>query len=347
MRKAAFVGFTRAGCDLARSLARAVEVQGVADEVSVSGPVRFAREAGVEPFESLAAWASERFRSCDALVFVSACGIAVRAIAPLVADKLTDPAVVVLDERGSFCIPLLSGHVGGANDLARFLAQETGGCAVVSTATDVNGVFAIDDWTAREGFSIMERARAKEVSAALLEGAPVGLSSAFPLIGDVPAGFSLSGGAAADVGVRLDWHTGRRPFPRTLHLVPRCITLGVGCRRGVGAEVLRDQVEGVLSEARCPRAALSGIATIDVKRGEPAIDDLAARWGLDVAYFSADELRAVPGGFLSSEFVERAVGVGNVCERAATARGESLVLAKRAAQGCTVALGLARMTAAF
>ena len=350
MRKIAFAGFTRAGCDLARLLARTVESRGFADEASVSGPARLSRDAGVEPFESLAAWTKENFAACDALVFVSACGIAVRAIAPLVSDKLTDPAVVTLDERGAFCVPLLSGHVGGANDLARFLACETGGRAVVSTATDVNGVFAIDEWAVREGFSIIERVRAKEVAAALLEGEPVGFSSAFPLAGVLPAGFvAVSEGACAvgDVGVRLDWRTGDRPFPRTLHLVPRCITLGVGCRRGVSFDVLRNQVEQALRKVGFPQAALAGIATIDVKRDEPAIRDLAARWALDISYFSSDELNSVPGAFSSSDFVRCSVGVGNVCERAATARGESLVLAKQADRGCTVALGLKRVTATF
>ncbi len=202
MRKIAFAGFTRAGCDLARLLARAVESRGFAEEASVSGPARLSRDAGVEPFESLAAWTKERFAACDALVFVSACGIAVRAIAPLVSDKLTDPAVVTLDERGAFCVPLLSGHVGGANDLARFLACETGGCAVVSTATDVNGVFAIDEWAVREGFSIIERVRAKEVAAALLEGEPIGFSSAFPPAGVLPAGFVAVSEGACAVGGR-------------------------------------------------------------------------------------------------------------------------------------------------
>ena len=107
-------------------------------------------------------------------MYVGATGIAVRAIAPYVRDKFHDPAVVSVDEAGRFVVPLLSGHVGGANELARVVAELCGGQAVVSTATDVNELFAVDEWAARRGYAIVERVIAKEISARLLEGASVG-----------------------------------------------------------------------------------------------------------------------------------------------------------------------------
>jgi len=194
------IAFTRRGCLLARCLAAHLGERepgaggghaGAAEggvSVSVMGPARYADELGIEAYESLAAWTAERFSRDDALVYVGATGIAVRAIAPHVRDKFSDPAVVSVDEAGAFAVPLLSGHVGGANDLARAVAAVTGGQAVVSTATDVNGLFAVDEWAARNNLAIVERSVAKQVSAALLEGRAVGFFTDESLSWDVPAG---------------------------------------------------------------------------------------------------------------------------------------------------------------
>ena len=95
---------------------------------------------------TLAGWTAQQFAAADALVFVGAAGIAVRAIAPHCQSKATDPAVVVLDECGRFAVPLLSGHLGGANDLACRLGAACGAVPVITTATDANGLFAVDEW---------------------------------------------------------------------------------------------------------------------------------------------------------------------------------------------------------
>ena len=127
----AYLAFTSKGLALARKLAAAQP-----------GDVARSGENGV----TLANWTAAQFAQSDAIVFVGAVGIAVRAIAPHCRSKATDPAVVVLDECGRFAIPLLSGHLGGANDLARRLAKAYGAVPVITTATDANGVFAVDEW---------------------------------------------------------------------------------------------------------------------------------------------------------------------------------------------------------
>lgn len=95
---------------------------------------------------SLKEWTGDSFSSQDALIFVGAVGIAVRAIAPFVKSKAADPACIAVDEKGLYVIPLLSGHIGGANELAEELAQGLGALAVITTATDLNGIFAVDQW---------------------------------------------------------------------------------------------------------------------------------------------------------------------------------------------------------
>lgn len=335
----AFIAFTKRGCELAVRLAQGLAGQpgfeGAA--CSVHGPARYAEELGIEAYESLDAWTAAQFPTSRALVYVGACGIAVRAIAPHVRDKFSDPAVVGIDEAGRFAVPLLSGHVGGANDLARALARIAGGQAAVSTATDVNGLFAVDEWASRRGLAVVERSLAKEVSARLLEGGVVGFAADVEGSWDVPA---QAVGEVSDLGFAVTLDDAWQPFERTLHLVPRVATVGVGCRRGTDPEGLAQAVERALSTARVSRHAVNCLASIDVKADEPAIRALAEKRGWDLRFYSAEELAAVPGEFSASDFVKRTVGVDNVCERAALAQGGRLLLGKQAADGVTVALAI-------
>ena len=330
MQTIGIIAFTKAGCALAKKLADGLGL----GSGSVCGPARFADELGIDAYGSLDAWTQAHFTTDDALIFVGASGIAVRAIAPHVRDKFSDPAVVSVDEAGRFVVPLLSGHVGGANELARDIAVITGGQAAVSTATDVNGLFAVDEWAARHGFAILERSIAKEISAALLDGRPVGFRSDFEL-DEKPSGATEG---AADIGFVVSLDDSAMPFPRTLHLVPRVATVGVGCRKGTDPSALEQAVADALAEANVSAKAVTAIASIDVKKDELAILELASKMGWSPVFYTADELAAVPGEFSSSDFVKRTVGVDNVCERAACASGGELVLGKQAGGGITVAL---------
>ena len=120
------------------------------------------------PAGNLPELTARAFREADALIFVSACGIAVRAVAPFLCGKEQDPAVVAIDERCGFAVSLLSGHIGGANALACRIAEMTGAQAVITTATDVNGRFAVDEWAARQGLNLTDLQAAKRFAAALI-----------------------------------------------------------------------------------------------------------------------------------------------------------------------------------
>lgn len=120
--------------------------------------------------EPLHQWIEPLWKETDAFVFVGAAGIAVRAVSPFVKSKKTDPAVLCMDEKGKFCIPLLSGHLGGANELAEKLSTFTGALPVITTATDLNQCFAVDLFAKKQGLEIRNMKAAKEISAALLSG---------------------------------------------------------------------------------------------------------------------------------------------------------------------------------
>ena len=330
----ALTAFTRRGGALARALSQALAGEGHA--CALACPARLGEDLGFpETYERVGDWAGARFRDADALLFVGASGIAVRAIAPYVRDKLTDPAVVSVDEAGRFAVPLLSGHVGGANDLARRVAALTGGEAAVSTATDVNGRFAVDQWARERGLALEGRAEAKAVSAALLAGETVGLSSDFPIQGPLPEGVVQE---ERSLGIAVTLEAGRAPFPRTLRLIPPILTLGIGCRRGTPAGAIAQAVEAVLAEHRLSPKGVGQVATIDLKGDEPGLLAFCRERGLPLRCFSAEELSAVPGEFSPSAFVREVTGVDNVCERAAVLAGGALLVPKQAGGGVTVAV---------
>ena len=173
----------------------------------------------------------------------------------------TDPAVLCVDELGRFVVPLLSGHIGGANALALRLAEGLGAVPVVTTATDVNGRFSVDAWAARQGLFLDSMKAAKAVSAAILEG-PVPLCCDFPVEGELPPGVVRGDGGA--VGVCVSWRR-KAPFRETLLLVPPVLRLGLGCRRGIAPEAVRAAVEQVLDQHGIHPRAVKGAASIDLK----------------------------------------------------------------------------------
>ena len=164
----AYAAFTERGLRLAEKLA-----------ASLPGSVTRCGHGG----PALAQWTAAEFVRSDALVFVGAVGIAVRAIAPHCQSKASDPAVVVLDECGRFAVPILSGHLGGANDLARQLSALCGAVPVITTATDANGIFAVDEWAKHQNCQVLEPARIKAVSGKLLAGQTASVWSEFSLPG--------------------------------------------------------------------------------------------------------------------------------------------------------------------
>ena len=294
----AVIAFTRRGAALGRSLADALGG-------SLHVPARFAPEVGAEAYASLEGWTAWAWARADALVFVGAAGIAVRAIAPHVRDKFSDPAVVSVDEAGRFVVPLLSGHVGGAN--------------------------AVDVWARERGMAITDRVLAKEVSAALLEGRPVGFASDF----GHPCPEGLTTGPA-ELGVWITDRTGEGPFPRALRLVPRSLILGIGCRRGTPEAAIAAAADAAL--AGLAPEAVAGVATIDLKKDESGLLAFCARRGLPLTTYSAEALAAVEGDFTPSAFVRGITGVDNVCERAAAAAGGRIIVPKQANNGVTAAV---------
>lgn len=331
------IAFTSRGAKLGANLKSKLMQAGYTSEAFTMS--RFVDSGlGLKPLESkLTVWAKESFEICGGIVFISACGLAVRAIAPYIQEKSTDPAVVVIDENGKYVIPILAGHVGGGNDLAREIAKLIHSEPVITTATDINNKFAVDEWAAKNHFYLSSKETAKRVSARLLEGKSVGVYSEFPSYTVLPDGLTWAEEGA--LGISLSYTQTGKPFADTLHLIPKTYTLGIGCKKGTKAEEIAETVEKQLRKWRVPMEAIEAVASIDLKCDEPGLKLYCQRHRLPFYTYSAEELNEVTGDFTPSEFVNQVVGVDNVCERAAVLHSKGKLLQQKAkGKGTTLAL---------
>ncbi len=310
---------------------------------------QFALEYGLIPLdENIHQWTKKAFKESQYVVYIGACGIAVRAIAPFVRDKYLDPAVIALDDMGKYIIPLLSGHIGGANALAIQIAKITGGEPVISTATDLHEVFAVDIFAKKNNLVITDRHMVTKISAALLEGKKVILESELPVENAYPKGIVQRTKKDANLRILITTREGHfneiEVFrEQTLKLVPKVLCLGVGCRKGTPSTDLENFLLRVLKEHELSIQSIYAVASIDLKEKEEAITSLTMKYGWPFFTYTAKELEAVPGEYNDSDFVKSVTGVGNICERAAVlgSRYGTLKVGKVVEQGMT--LSIARM----
>lgn len=346
--KCAVISFTENGTGINRLLCRELSAAGHSC-LGFATP-RYADVPEIHPLEeTLREWTGRMFREKDALVFIGASGIAVRSIAPYVCDKKTDPAVLVIDEQGKYVISLLSGHLGGANELAEETAEILQAEPVITTATDRQGKFAVDVFAKKNHLTICEMSLAKEVSAELVNGGQAGLYTEFPISGPVPAELCLSrdDGKIPEIGICISLSERRQPFPKTLHLVPKIITAGIGCRRGTPVEKIRTLLLDVLDQEDISDKSLCCAASIDLKADEEGILSLCREYGIPFRTFPAEILDRAEGNFTTSGFVKKITGTDNVCERSAVTAGGNLIKNKQAGEGVTVALAAGEWRAEF
>lgn len=259
-------------------------------------------------FDNLAALVGEIFKTFDGLIFVCAAGIVVRMIAPHIVSKLSDPAVVVVDERGQNVISLLSGHVGRANELTIEIAKALEANPVITTATDVEGKFSVDGIASRLGLVPEPKEAIKAINAAILRGEDI-----FVTAGDV-----------------------------RLNLIPQNLIAGVGCRRGTSSLKIFEAIQRACAMIHQPIERVKLLASAQAKNDEPGLLSLAEVMGLEIKFFAPEELQKKIDEYklAESKFVTRMVGVGNVCEAAALCcvEGARFALPKTAFKGVTVSL---------
>lgn len=277
------------------------------------------------------------WNECDGIVLFLATGAAVRLIAPMLESKHRDPGVVTVDDAGNFALALCGGHGGGANALARRVADSLGAVPVVTTASDSLGVPDLDTFGKDLGFRLEEGADLAAVGAALVSGERVNLlsESRWPL-GPLPENVVRTEHQEAPL-ILISDRLGGIPSPSVIYRPPSLVA-GVGCSRGAGAEEIVGLLGASLEEAGLSRNSVTVLASIDVKRDEAGLLEAAEQLDVPIHFHPAEDLSAadVPN---PSEVVRGVVGTPSVAEAAVISSGAELVLEKRKSANATVALG--------
>lgn len=372
--KLAIISFTENGIKLSQTVAKRLSRRKVTLYTKCSRYT--AEDLKVQRVkESLQVWTAQRMAEGDALLFIGACGIAVRAIAPNLTDKLHDVPVLVMDEEGQYVIPILSGHVGGANELARELADLIDARPVITTATDVQKKFAVDLFAKRNHLEIMNKDGIAKVSAKALAGEQLTIAIRAKNIECYHPKFcevceedfteaenqllreaSMHKQDQEVCGVepplrlvpyvknqQIDIVVSEMPDNKNalIWLRPKRYVVGMGCRKNKASEELLAFYQETLEQAMVEPGEVYALASIDKKKDEPGLLAISERMRIPFFTYTAEELNRVGECVHSSEFVKAQVGVDNVCERAAFAGcGVSgwLIYEKHAFDGMTIAI---------
>lgn len=372
--KLAIISFTENGIKLSQTVAKRLSRRKVTLYTKCSRYT--AEDLKVQRVkESLQVWTAQRMAEGDALLFIGACGIAVRAIAPNLTDKLHDVPVLVMDEEGQYVIPILSGHVGGANELARELADLMDARPVITTATDVQKKFAVDLFAKRNHLEIMNKDGIAKVSAKALAGEQLTIAirvqniefchpkfcevreedfteAENQLLREASMHKQDQEACGVEPPLRLVPYVKDQPVDivvsemqdnknALIWLRPRRYVVGMGCRKNKDTEELLAFYQETLEQAMVEPGEVYALASIDKKKDEPGLLAISERMRIPFFTYTAEELNRVGACVHSSEFVKAQVGVDNVCERAAFAgcgANGTLIYEKQAFDGMTIAI---------
>lgn len=346
-RGVAVIYVTLKGSEVAHRIASALRVSGI--KCTVFAPEKYARE-GEQPLKgSLSDGIKDIFERFDAIVGVMAAGILIRVLAPLLRGKLTDPAVVCVDVAGRFAVSLLSGHLGGANHLARLIATGIGAVPVITTGSDAVGRRSVEEIARYLHCDILNPENLVNINTLIVNGQRITLLFLDFEPSKVPN--SLYGYEAFVVKNLEEAHTLLNKFDGGILVVrdafnisidfekpvvlmkPRRIVVGVGARRDVSPREVLEAVKKGLEAVNVPLAFVQALATIDIKKGSEGIITAGKLLEIPVHFISVDEIRKFDHEDLTSnsEAVKKYIGVGGVCERTAliaAGRDARLILKK-------------------
>lgn len=350
--KLAIVTLTKGATELGRQLC-----DKIGGTLYTKPKLSVAGEALIEkPF---GAFTGKLFEQYEGIVFIMATGIVIRSIAPYIKDKTTDPAIVVMDERGAHAISLLSGHLGGGNELTHKVAQAVGATPVITTASDVTRRLAVDMFAKQLGAEISSMEAAKDVTAVGVDGGKIQIfyhpSRVSVPSNDLPQGvklvvvtgsmkgqaeaFKRESNALEEAGVFIS--SDDLALPRNaVQLIPKSLTVGIGCRRGVHPEIVQEVFSAACRLAHVNTRAVGKLATIKLKAEEEGILALSHQHDIPLEIVELDKIKAVQAQFAGSDFVEKTIGVRAVAEPCAMLASNKgyMRLYRYADQGVTIAI---------
>lgn len=276
------------------------------------------------------------------IIFIGSTGIAVRGIAPYIKSKDIDPAVLVIDNSCNYIISLLSGHLGGANEITLKISNLLGAKPIITTATDNLGISAPDMIAKDNGLIIEDLKKAKDITSLLVEGKKIGFFDEKGII-KTPAGYSsnledISGVLYVSNCESINSSLVGRIKP-TLKLIRKNIVLGIGCRKNFEVEKMHQAVLRMLKEYNIDIRSIKSITTVDVKKDEFAIKALVDYFKCNFEIFTTDDIRTIQHKFCGSDFVEKTIGVRAVCEPCVELSGARIIINKMKLDGMTLCIG--------
>lgn len=279
----------------------------------------------------------EFMEELDGIIFISSTGIAVRFIAPYLKSKVNDPAVVVVDVNNNFTISLVSGHLGGANELTVRVSKILDNTPVITTATDGMNIVAPDMIAKKNNLIIDNLKVCKNVASLLVNNKKVYFKDEKNII-MTPKGY-IKEEVVKDDMILVTNKLNISKKNNLLKLIRRDIVLGVGCRRDTDEKKLREFVLGILEENNYDKRSVIKIGSIDVKKNEKAIISLADYLGCEFVTFNKDEINSVEADYEGSDFVFKTVGVRCVCQPVIYLMDGKVKIKKIKYEGMTLSIG--------
>jgi cobalt-precorrin 5A hydrolase len=311
-----------------------------AEGLVIAEKIKLSQEAAVELFDkhSYKEHLENIFNNYQGIVFIGAVGIAVRLSAPYLVHKTLDPAIVVIDDLGRFAISLVSGHLGGANELAQRLSEILSCQAVITTASEGRNIEAIDMFAKNNSLTIESMEAAKKITAMMLEGKKIKLESELKLDLNYNNLSTFDYEVVVFVSSKLHLRS-EKPY---CILRPKNINIGLGCRRGKHRDEILKAIEEVFTSNNLSINSIKTIATVDIKSDEEGIIEACKELGCKMTIFTREEISKVQHQFAVSDFVNSNVGVTSVCEPCAILAGGEMIVSKTVNNGITIAIAKER-----
>lgn len=285
----------------------------------------------------------DSWREYSGLIFIAATGIATRFIAPYIEEKTKDPAVIVIDDQGRFVISLLSGHLGGANEIAEYLGAEINGLPVITTASDSRRFDSIDIFAKANDYYMEDMKSITKLTAMMVNGRKIGFYSEDKKIMDYPNLVLIDDLKDIRDVEGLIIVSSEMCNPKTLGipytiLRPKNINIGIGCRKGVGGKRIIQAIEEALSKVNISNKSIKNIATVEIKKYEEGIIEGAKYYNCPLSIFTIEDIKEVEDKFQKSQFVKDTIGIYSVSEPCAYLLGGRMLLEKSKHKGITISI---------
>ncbi len=301
--------------------------------------------ANSELAEGIKDFLKKQWKKFDGFIFISASGIAVRMISPYIKSKTIDPAVVVVDDMARFSISLLSGHLGGANEIAEWIGEKTGSIPVITTASDNREIESVDMFAKANNYYLEDMDSVTKITSLMVNGRRVGLYTEdsqvinyhnIEKVSDIKnIDESLSGVIIVSSKEVLPQVT----IPYTI-LRPKNINIGIGCRKGVHVDNIIKAIESVLKSKNLSKKSIRALGTVEVKKNEKGIIKVAEYFESPLKIFTLEQIKDVEDMFQKSQFVKDTIGVYSVSEPSAYLLGGKVIRGKAIYDGVTVSVSV-------